>query len=63
MSRRHKSTDTTPLDALRLEDSLFVPELLKWSSRRRCNLPEEIRLRHQFTNHRREVNCRRKNAI
>ncbi|MDP3850691.1 MAG: hypothetical protein Q8Q59_09325 [Luteolibacter sp.] len=29
MSRRRKSTDTTPFDTLRLEGSLFVPELLE----------------------------------
>lgn len=29
MSRRRKSTDTTPFDPLRLEGSLFVPELLE----------------------------------
>ena len=29
MSRRRKSSDTTPFDTLRLEGSLFVPELLE----------------------------------
>lgn len=29
MSRRRKATDTTPFDTLRLEGSLFVPELLE----------------------------------
>ena len=29
MSRRRKASDTTPFDTLRLEGSLFVPELLE----------------------------------
>jgi hypothetical protein len=33
MSRRRKLTDTTPFDTLRLEGSLFVPELLERAAR------------------------------
>lgn len=41
MSRRRKSTDTTPFDTLRLEGSLFVPELLERASRGEATAQKE----------------------
>jgi hypothetical protein len=41
MSRRRKSTDTTPFDTLRLEGSLFVPELLERAASGEATLQKE----------------------
>jgi hypothetical protein len=41
MSRRRKSSDTTPFDTLRLEGSLFVPELLERAASGEAALQKE----------------------
>ncbi|MCB1245310.1 MAG: SAM-dependent DNA methyltransferase, partial [Verrucomicrobiae bacterium] len=42
MSRRRKLTDTTPFDTLRLEGSLFVPELLERAARGEAAAQKEV---------------------
>ena len=41
MSRRRKSSDSTPFDTLRLEGSLFVPELLERAARGEATAQKE----------------------